>query len=142
MRPLGTADWYRKVGKLLPKGKTMGLVRVPVTIRTSKKSRKKFQAEFLADTGAIDCMAPASELKRAGIRVDGDMPYELADGSIAHLSFGLAVIEVMGGLTAGRVIFRPDGTEPILGVTVLESLGLVIDPKNQELKRLPAISLK
>lgn len=33
-------------------------------------------------------------------------------------------------------------TEPILGVTALESVGIEIDPKNQELKRMPATRLK
>jgi hypothetical protein len=42
----------------------------------------------------------------------------------------------------GRVIFGPDNIEPILGVTALESVGVVVDPANQTLKRLPAISLK
>jgi hypothetical protein len=48
----------------------------------------------------------------------------------------------MGEVTAGRVIFGPEGTEPILGVTALESVGLTIDPANRTLKRLPAIPLK
>jgi hypothetical protein len=48
----------------------------------------------------------------------------------------------MGEITAGRVIFRPEGTEPILGVTALESVGITIDPANRTLKRLPAIPLK
>ncbi len=34
------------------------------------------------------------------------------------------------------------GTEPILGVTDLESVGITIDTTNQTLKRLPAIPLK
>lgn len=48
----------------------------------------------------------------------------------------------MGEITAGRVIFGPDGVEPILGVTALESVGITIDPASRTLKRLPAIPLK
>jgi hypothetical protein len=40
------------------------------------------------------------------------------------------------------MIFGPDNAEPILGVTALESVGVVIDPANRTLKRLPAIPLK
>jgi hypothetical protein len=36
----------------------------------------------------------------------------------------------------------PDNAEPLLGATVLEPLGIVIDPVNRKLKRLPAIPLK
>src|SRR5438876_10025747 len=62
-------------------------------------------------------------------------------GSIQY-TFGLAQIEFMSEITAGRVIFRPDGTEPILGVTALESVGITVDPATQTLRRLPAIPLK
>jgi hypothetical protein len=48
----------------------------------------------------------------------------------------------MGERTAGRIIFGPDNTEPLLGVTTLESVGITIDPANRTLKRLPAIPLK
>jgi len=48
----------------------------------------------------------------------------------------------MGEITAGRVIFGPEDAEPLLGVTQLESAGIVIDPRTGNLKRLPAIPLK
>jgi predicted aspartyl protease len=70
------------------------------------------------------------------------MTYELADGSEVEYEFGLAEIEFLGEVTAGRVIFGPDCCEPLLGVTALESAGFVVDPANQKLKRLPAIPLK
>ncbi|RKZ30227.1 clan AA aspartic protease, partial [bacterium] len=89
-----------------------------------------------------DCLAPASELKRAGISRAGKMTYELANGEKVDYSFGLAVIEFMGELTSGRVIFGPDDAEPILGVTALESVGIIVDPVKKTLKRLPAIPLK
>jgi predicted aspartyl protease len=87
-------------------------------------------------------MAAASDLSRAGITPVGRRTYETADGSVHEYRFGLAQIELMGEVTAGRVIFGPEGVEPILGVTVLESLGLIVDPANQSLKRLPNVPLK
>lgn len=125
-------------GKATP----MGLTHVTVTLRPSEKSRKKYQADFLVDTGAIDCMAPAPELERAGIPRSGRKACELADGSTVEYDFGLAVIEFMGELTAGRIIFGPDDCEPLLGVTALESAGILVDPATQQLRRLPAVSLK
>ena len=91
---------------------------------------------------ATDSMAPAKALRKAGIHPVGKMAYELADGSTVEYEFGLAVIEFMGDITSGRVIFGPEGTEPLLGVTALESVGIVVDPRSQKLKRLPAIPLK
>ncbi len=42
----------------------------------------------------------------------------------------------------GTIIFGDPGTEPILGVTALESVGIDADPRNQTLKRMPATRLK
>lgn len=120
----------------------MGAIHVTVTLRPLEKSRKKYEADFLVDTGATDCMAPESALKRAGFRRRGRMAYELADGSTVEFDFGIAEIGFMGEITSGRIIFGPDDCEPLLGVTALESVGIVVDPSNQRLKRLPALRLK
>src|SRR2546428_498118 len=120
----------------------MGVIHVTVALRPTEKSRKKYEADFLVDTGATDCMAPASKLKRAGIRTRGRMAYELANGTTVEYDFGLAEIEFMGELTSGRIIFGPEDCEPLLGVTALESVGIVVEPATQRFKRLPAIPLK
>ena len=120
----------------------MGLIHVTVTLRATEKSRKKYEADFLVDTAATDCMAPESELRRSGIRRRGRMTYELADGSTVEYDFGLAEIEFMGEVTSGRIVFGPDACEPLLGVPALESVGITVDPASRRLKRLPAIPLK
>ncbi|MBV8086755.1 MAG: clan AA aspartic protease [Chloroflexi bacterium] len=119
----------------------MGAIHVTVALRNLERTGA-YEGLFLVDTGATDTMAPASELAAAGIREEGRMSYELADGTPIELAFGLALVEFMGDITAGRVIFGPEGTEPILGVTALESVGIVVDPRSRTLRRLPAIPLK
>ncbi len=101
-----------------------------------------YEADFLVDTGATDSLAPARELRRIGVTPAGRMAYELADGTVHEYAFGLARIEFMGEVTAGRVLFGPDDVEPLLGVTALESVGITVDPASRTLKRLPAIPLK
>jgi len=39
--------------------------------------------------------------------------YELADGTVHEYRFGLAQIEFMGEVTAGRVVFGPDNVSRI-----------------------------
>ena len=112
----------------------MGLMHVTVTLRVPGTRRGGYEALFLVDSGAIDSMAPASQLAAAGIAPVGASSYELANGSVHEYRYGLAQIEFMGDLTAGRVIFGPEGIEPILGVTALESVGIVLDPASQTLK--------
>ncbi len=120
----------------------MGLMHVTVTLKTPGTQAKGYEGLFLVDTGAIDSMAPASELAAAGLAPVGRSTYELADGSLHEYAFGLAQIEFMGEVTAGRIIFGPEGVEPLLGVTALESVGIMLDPATRTLKRLPAVPLK
>jgi len=117
-------------------------ISMPSLLPSGENRPAQYQTAFLVDTGATDSMAPASELARVGIKPAGTLAYELADGRVVEYEFGLAQIESMGEITAGRVIFGPDDAEPLLGVTQLESAGLIIDPRTGNLKRLPAIPLK
>lgn len=119
----------------------MGLTYITVTLKDFK-SGKTYTEEFLVDTGAIDSMAPASKLREMGIEPVGHSAYELADGSEEEFAFGLVEISFMDEITAGKVLFGPDDAPPLLGVTALESAGVVVDPINQTIKRLPAIYLK
>src|SRR5437870_1602957 len=105
----------------------MGLTYVTVDLRPVAGGAA-FSAEFLVDTGATDTLAPADELQRIGLVPVGKMAYELADGSVQEYEFGLARIEFMGEVTAGRVVFGPPGSGPLLGVTALESVGILVDP--------------
>ena len=42
----------------------------------------------------------------------------------------------------GTLVFGDGDAEPLLGVTALESGGFEVDPRTQQLKRLPAVLLK
>jgi len=120
----------------------MGLTRVKVTLKGLRSPNGTYEAEFLVDTGATDSLAPAAKLRSIGVQPVGKMTYEMADGTRQEYPFGLAEIAFMGEITAGRMILGPDDAEPQLGVTALESVGITVDPANQTLKKLPAISLK
>ena len=117
-------------------------IHVTVSVRVPGRRDGAYEAPFLVDTGATDSLVPGPALARAGIEPVGKTSYELADGTVQEHPFGLAQIEFMGEITAGRVIFGPDDVEPILGVTALESVGITVDPANRTPKRLPAIPLK
>lgn len=123
----------------------MGLTYVTVKLTALSENVEQIQSyedNFLVDTGATDTVAPSDKLQAAGIKPVGKMVFELADGRLQEYQYGLARIEFMGEITAGRVVFGPPGCEPLLGVTALESVGILVDPVNKTLKRLPAIPLK
>src|SRR4051812_41873097 len=117
----------------------MGAIHVTVAVVNPADSEQRWEALFLVDTGATDCLVPAKQLRALGIQPRGKRTYELADGTQIVLEVGAGVFEFMGEFTASTVIFGDDDVEPILGVTALESVGIEVDPKNQRLKRLPAV---
>ena len=118
----------------------MGFIHVPVSVK-ALGGDERYEAPFLLDTGAIDSMAPAAALRKVGVEPVGTKTYELADGRQQEFRFGLARIEFMGEITAGRIIFGPDDAKPFLGVTALEAAGVSIDPSTQTLRKLPAVRL-
>ena len=120
----------------------MGVTHVTVALRGLGSPIGTYEADFLLDGGAPDSMAPANELRRIGIRPVGRTVYELAVGTIQEYQFRLAEIAFMGEITAGRITFGPDDAEPLLGITALESVGIMLDPATRTLRRLPAIPLK
>jgi clan AA aspartic protease len=120
----------------------MGLTKVTTKITNIQNPQDSYEDIFLVDTGATDSLAPANELKKIGVQIEVKMSYELADSTVKEYPYGLVRIEFMGEITAGRIIFGDPDSEPILGVTALESVGIIVDPVNKTLKRLPAIPLK
>ncbi len=120
----------------------MGLTKVTTKLTSLPHPGKSYETIFLVDTGATDSLAPADELEKIGVLREGKMVYELTDSTIKEFPYGLVRIEFMGEIPAGRVIFGDPGAEPILGVTALESVGIIVDPVSRTLTRLPAIPLK
>src|SRR5215218_8784381 len=98
----------------------MGLTHVAVRIG-NLGSNNLYDAEFLVDTGAVESMAPASELRRVGIHPVGKRTYELASGELRDYEYGLAELRFMNEIT---------------------STDIIVDPKNQILRKLRARPLK
>jgi clan AA aspartic protease len=85
---------------------------------------------------------PRKHLENIGLKPKSKRIYELADGREIKMDITTADIEFMGDIVGGTIIFGENDTEPTLGVTALESVGIEIDPRNQRLKRMPATRLK
>ena len=121
----------------------MGLTHhVTTTVQNLAQSGEPYEAEFLVDTGAIDCLVPADELKKAGVKIEGNDTYELANGELVEYPFGFGRVSFMGDETVTRIIFGPLDCEPLIGVVTLESMGIGVDPVTRTLKRMSAKPLK
>ena len=120
----------------------MGITQVKVTVSSPTDANRRWGGSFLVDTGAIDCYVPGNRLREIGIQPEGRRIYELVDGSTIALDVGVAQIEFMGEVVGGTVIFGVDHAESRLGMTALQSAGIEVDPRNQQLRRLPSVRLK
>jgi clan AA aspartic protease len=120
----------------------MGLTYVTAKVTNLMQTGIPYEAEFLVDTGAIDCLVPESHLVKADISVEGKEIYELANNQPVEYRYGFARISFMGYETVTQVIFGPEESDPILGVAALENAGIGIDPVSKTLKRMAAKPLK
>ena len=120
----------------------MGFVYVRTEVKNIMGGDVSYSAQFLVDTGATDTIIPSDELEKLGIIREGKRSYELADGSIVSYDVGYAFLRVKGEKVVANVIFGKEGSEPLLGVTVLQSAGFIVDPVYEVLRKAAAIPLK
>lgn len=104
----------------------MGLPHVTVTLGNLAGDKPAYEAEFLVDTGAIDCLAPAHALVEAGVRIEGNDIYELANGEVVEYPYpyGFARVTFMGPETLDPSRHNPhSAVTPLLrGVTAFSCL--------------------
>ena len=120
----------------------MGATYVDVTIRNPADPQRSWTGKFLVDRGAFDSLVPRQRLEDIGLRPKGSRNYVLANGDRIALDVTTADLEFRGEIVGGTIVYGDEGAEPLLGVTALESGGFEVDPRNEDLKRLPAILLK
>ena len=120
----------------------MGLVYAVAEVGNIMGGEEKYTMPFLIYTGVTDTIIPANELERLGIKREGKRNYELADGTLVSYDVGYAFLSVNGEKVAVNVVFGEENSEPLLGVTALESAGFIVDPVKQILKKTAAIPLK
>ena len=120
----------------------MGFVYAVTEVTNIMGGEENYTMPFLVDTGATDTIIPSNELERLGIKREGKRNYELANGSVVSYDIGYAFLRVNGEKVAANVVFGEEKSEPLLGVTVLESAGFVVDPVRQILRKTAAIPLK
>lgn len=111
----------------------MGTTVKRLLVKQSRTSAKKILVDFLIDSGAVYSLVPKQKLKSLGLKPYKSVDFVLADGTKITRQVGDAYFEYQGEGGSAPVIFGEAGDEPLLGVTTLESLGLVLNPFRREL---------
>ena len=110
----------------------MGTFSVPIEIG-DPQGRTFKRADALVDTGATLTTAPASMLRRIGVRPTRTNWFTLADGRRIELGIGETRVRVEGTEVTTLVLFGPEDAGVLLGSLALEALLLGVDPYNKRL---------
>jgi len=122
----------------------MGFVRVPVKLFAAEDGRESVEVEALVDTGAIFCLFPRSLLARLGVQPSGKRAFRAIDGRPIERDVGAVQIELEGTQPPGPVpvIFGQETDSSVVGVTALESMGLMVDPTTGTLRKTDLLLLR
>ncbi|MBS1668157.1 MAG: aspartyl protease [Bacteroidetes bacterium] len=106
----------------------MGITTAILRVREHRKSQKFAEVEFLVDSGAVYSLVPGKILDQLDIEPYREMSFSLADGTSVKRKISSAYFEFEGEGGPAQIIYGEDGDTALLGVTTLESIGLVLNP--------------
>ena len=96
-----------------------------------------YETQALVDTGAVRSVLPMAIVQQLGLRIRGQQLAKYADGREEAVGLtGPVIIEIEGRETTEAALVT--GDEVLIGQTVLETLDLLVDCKNQRLIPNPA----
>jgi len=111
----------------------MGEARVEIVVVNPRTGAQSAPILALADTGATLTVIPGALLEALGVQRLRRVSLVLADGRRAERDVGEATVAINGDSTPCRVLFGAPGDASLLGLTVLEQLGLAVDPVQRRL---------
>ena len=98
---------------------------------------RKYEADALADTGAVRSVLPTQVVQQLGLAIRGRRVAEYADGRKEVVDVtGPVIFDIDGRDTLEEALVL--GDEVLIGQTVLEKLDLVVDCPNQRIIPNPA----
>lgn len=106
----------------------MGMTTVKLTIKNPGNPTKKAEADFLVDSGAHYTVVPSSLVRRLGLKPAYSQEFSLADGRVIKRPIGAALVRLDGRELPVAVVLGQKDDDPLLGVTTLETFGLMLDP--------------
>jgi clan AA aspartic protease len=110
----------------------MGYVRAKVVIADPEKTRPE-EVDFLADSGAFFPIMSPSLAKKLEMKPIAEAELMLADRRKVKATLSNAYFKLLDREGVFQVAIM-DVAEPLLGVTVLEGLGVKVDPSTGKLE--------
>ncbi|KKS47314.1 hypothetical protein A3J20_06065 [Candidatus Gottesmanbacteria bacterium RIFCSPLOWO2_02_FULL_42_29] len=116
----------------------MAITHINAVIKNPVIPGKSMIRRFLVDSGAVYSVMPESDLKKLGIKPTDKQGFSLANGEVIEKEVGNALFKYKGKIRSSPVVFGNKNIY-LLGAVTLESLGVILDPINRELKPLPML---
>lgn len=112
----------------------MDLTYAHMEIANPSRPTRREPVEALVDTGATYSLIPRQVLSKLGLDPVETAEFETADGRTIKRDVCEAVFHWKDRFGTSKVIFGEDSDAPLLGVIVLVSLALQVDPVSRELR--------
>ncbi len=93
--------------------------------------------DVLVDTGSTTLCLPSKAIAELGLELLKEVDVLTATGISKARIFRDATISLLGREGTFECLELPGGSDPLLGVIPLETLGIELDLQNQQLKVLP-----
>jgi clan AA aspartic protease len=103
-------------------------------IANPERPARREAVEALVDTGATYSMIPRQVLTKLGLKPSETAEFETADGRTIARDVCEATFYWKERYGTSKVIFGEDSDSPLLGVIVLESMALQVDPVSRQLR--------
>jgi clan AA aspartic protease len=116
----------------------MAVTYLNIKVTNPQKGTAKLERRFLVDSGAVFSVIPEKELKKLGIKPDTKQTFVLANGEEIEKQVGEARFTWKDTQRTAPVVFGEEGVY-LLGATTLEAMGVILDPVNRKLEKLPMI---
>jgi len=111
----------------------LGEFRVQVVVVNPRTGARSEEITALVDTAATLTVVPRDVLQQLGIQTIRRVSLLLADGRRIEREVGEALVQVNGDAVPSRIVFGESGDPVLLGLTILEQLGLAVDPVQRRL---------
>jgi predicted aspartyl protease len=116
----------------------MSLTYLTIKITNPQNSKKILYKRMLIDSGAVYSVLPSEELKKLGVKPDSKQKFILANGQEIEKKVGEVRFVWKDSARTAPVVFGNPGVY-LLGATTLEVMGLILDPINRKLEKLPML---
>ena len=116
----------------------MSVTYLNIKVTHPANGRKGLERRFLIDSGGVFSVIPEQELKKIGIKPDTKQKFILANGQEIEKEIGEARFIWKDTARTAPVVFGDKGVY-LLGATTLEVMGLILDPINRKLEKLPML---